>query len=222
MYIQENLTTSSIEVPEISWILPENLEDKFYEFGAFSKLVFNDDKTAIIDIVEDTEKRAKHQAYLSEEQERLAEIEFNRRSFIPSLEASAVTVVKQFLLPMMPLTTDDNENNTLQILLLSGLFDTWVPGAYTAGEIRNVNNQTWTCKTDHSDPEIAPESENWYTYWKPLHGVSAETAHPFVQPHSEDDIYHAGEYAWIHRTLKKCISDTMSDDIDTPDSWADA
>lgn len=222
MYIQENLTTSSIEIPEISWILPAELESKFWQHGSFSKLIFNDDKTAVIDIVEDTGKRAEYEAFIAKEQERIAEEKFNQKSFVPSPEASAVTVVKQFLLPMMPLTTEDGENSTLQILLLSGLFDTWKPGDYAVGEIRNINNQTWTCKTAHNDPKITPESENWFTYWKPLHGVSAETARPFVQPRSEDDVYRTGEYAWIHRVLKKCISDTMADDIENPDSWADA
>ena len=73
MYIQENLTTSSIEIPEISWILPAELESKFWQHGSFSKLIFNDDKTAVIDIVEDTGKRAEYEAFIAKEQERIAE-----------------------------------------------------------------------------------------------------------------------------------------------------
>ena len=45
MYIQESLTTTPHEVPGCSWELSDALAEKFYRFGAFSKLVLNDDRS---------------------------------------------------------------------------------------------------------------------------------------------------------------------------------
>lgn len=61
MYIQKNLTTSSVPVPGLSYELTPVLEQKYHIHGAFSKLVF-DEHGQLINIVEDTEKRAAWQA----------------------------------------------------------------------------------------------------------------------------------------------------------------
>ena len=58
MYIQEDLTTTPYEIPDISWNLTPELQEKFNRYGAFSKLILNEDRTAIADIVEDTSRRA--------------------------------------------------------------------------------------------------------------------------------------------------------------------
>lgn len=58
MYIQKDLTTTPYELPGISWELTDALLEKFHSFQAFSKLVFNEDESEIIDIVENTKFKA--------------------------------------------------------------------------------------------------------------------------------------------------------------------
>lgn len=74
MYIQENLTTTSREVPGISWELSTEMLAKYRKYKAFSKLVLNEDRTAIVDIVEDTERKAAHEAAMAAEQPTDAEL----------------------------------------------------------------------------------------------------------------------------------------------------
>ena len=75
------------------------------------------------------------------------------------------------------ITTDD------QRLRVSGLYQEWTEMAYGVGDIRNANGQTWECFQAH-DPEITPGivpgDPAWFTFWRPLHGKSPETARPFV------------------------------------------
>ena len=74
-------------------------------------------------------------------------------------------------------TTDD------QRIRASGLYDDWTEGTYTVGDIRNAKGQTWECFQAHDTatyPDINPDNDAWYTFWRPLHGTSPETARPFV------------------------------------------
>ena len=89
------------------------------------------------------------------------------------------------------ITTDD------QRLRASGLYQEWTEMAYGVGDIRNANGQTWECFQAH-DPEITPGivpgDPAWFTFWRPLHGKSPETARPFVPVMGAHDMYRAGEY----------------------------
>lgn len=61
MYIQKNLTTSTMPIPGLTYELTPELQAKFWQYKAFSKLVFDEDDN-LVDIVEDTEKRAAFEA----------------------------------------------------------------------------------------------------------------------------------------------------------------
>lgn len=90
------------------------------------------------------------------------------------------------------ITTDD------QRLRASGLYQEWTEMAYGVGDIRNANGQTWECFQAHDpeiNPGIVPDDPAWFTFWRPLHGKSPETARPWVKPkHGTTDLYHQGEY----------------------------
>ena len=94
----------------------------------------------------------------------------------------------------------------------SGLYDDWTEGTYTVGDIRNAQGQTWECFQAHDTatyPDINPAAAAWYTFWRPLHGKSPETARPFTPVQGAHDMYRAGEYMiYTDGLTYKCLSDT--------------
>jgi len=126
------------------------------------------------------------------------------------------------------ITTDD------QKIRASGLYSEWKAGAHTVGEIFNTYstedlndewNQTWECYQNYDNdvyPDIVPGNPAWYTFNRPLHGKSKETARPFVSVQGSHDIYHCGEYMiWTDGTIQKCIAPngTNFSPADYPDGW---
>lgn len=111
--------------------------------------------------------------------------------YIPSVTKSAAAVGKM-LLKTLDITDAEAK------LEVSGLYDAWAPGKYAVGDIRNYAGQTYECHQAHDNavyPDITPDNpQTWATFWRPLHGKSAETARPWVQPmYGTTDMYQAGE-----------------------------
>ena len=99
-----------------------------------------------------------------------------------------------------------------QRLRASGLFADWAAGSYQVGDIRNAKDQTWECFQAHDNatyPDINPDNAAWFTFWRPLHGKSPETARPFTPVQGAHDMYRAGEYMiYTDGLTYKCLSDT--------------
>ena len=136
-------------------------------------------------------------------------------SYIPTQAQSAAVVSRMMLAQMPDLTADDK-------LRVSGLCDTWTAGKYEIGDIRNAGSQTWECFQAHDNatyPDIKPESAAWFTFWRPLHGKTPETARPFVPVQGAHDMYHAGEYAIYEGALHKCVQDTAYSPADYAPAW---
>lgn len=113
------------------------------------------------------------------------------------------------------------ENNAR--LVISVLYPDWAAGAHTVGEIYNADGQTWECFQAYDNatyPDIQPGNAAWYTFNRPLHGTSAATARPFVQPTGAHDMYHAGEYTtWTDGKTYRCKSDTAYSPADYAAAW---
>lgn len=112
---------------------------------------------------------------------------------------------------------DDGEK-----IAVSGLYDRWVLGSYKVGDIRNHGGQTWECFQAHDNaiyPDINPDNPAWYTFWRPLHGKSPETARPWVEPTGAHDIYRAGEYMTYESLLYLCKQDTNFPPDVQPGAW---
>lgn len=114
-------------------------------------------------------------------------------------------------------TTDD------QRLRASGLYQDWALGSYQVGDIRNAKDQTWECFQAHDNatyPDINPDNAAWYTFWRPLHGKSPQTARPFVPVQGAHDMYRAGEYMiWTDGTIQHCKQDTNFSPEEYPQAW---
>lgn len=139
-------------------------------------------------------------------------------SYIPTQAQSAAVVGRMMLAQMPDLTADDK-------LRVSGLYDTWTAGKYETGDIRNAGSQTWECFQAHDNatyPDIKPGSAAWYTFWRPLHGKTPETARPFVPVQGAHDMYRAGEcMVWTDGRIKRATQDTAYSPADYPPAWED-
>lgn len=121
-------------------------------------------------------------------------------------------------------TVDDDDKR----IRASGLYDDWSPGSHFVGEIFNADGQTWECFQAYDNdvyPDIAPGNPAWYTFNRPLHGKTKETARPWVAPMGAHDIYRYGEYmVWIDGidgTVYRCIAanGTNFSPADYPGGW---
>lgn len=113
-----------------------------------------------------------------------------------------------------------------QRIRASGLYEDWTAGAFVAGDIRNVEGQTWECFQAHDNgvyPDIVPGNAAWFTFWRPLHGTSPETARTWVQPqHGTTDTYKAGEcMIWTDGTVKRAKRETNFSPAEYADDWED-
>lgn len=139
--------------------------------------------------------------------------------YIPSEAQSAAAVGRMVLAQMADLDDDSR-------IRVSGLYESWTAGKYEAGNIRNAGGQTWECFQAHDNatyPDIKPGSAAWFTFWRPLHGKSPETARPFVPVQGAHDMYHAGEYmVWTDGCIHGCLRDTAYSPEDFPGAWENA
>lgn len=114
--------------------------------------------------------------------------------------------------------SDDDEK-----IRASGLYDDWTAGNYSVGDIRNANGQTWECFQAHDNatyPDVNPDNAAWYTFWRPMHGKSPETARPFVPVQGAHDMYRAGEYMiYTDGLTYRCKQDTNFSPTDYPQAW---
>lgn len=106
----------------------------------------------------------------------------------------------------------------------SGLYPDWVQGKHPKGEIYNAMGQTWECFSPYDNavyPDIRPGEAAWYTFNRPLHGTSPETARPWVQPeHGTTDMYRAGEYMiYTDKELYRALRDTNFSPEEYPADW---
>ena len=134
--------------------------------------------------------------------------------------ASAVYLAKTLL---SGLTDDD------QKIRASGLYSEWAPGDHKTGETYNAEIDgvlhTWECYADYDNavyPDIKPGEAAWFTFNRPLHGKSRETARPWVKPTHAKDIYLCGEWMiWKDGTYCECLADpgTNYSPEEYPDGW---
>lgn len=108
-------------------------------------------------------------------------------------------------------TVDDDDKR----IRASGLYEDWAPGNHTVGQIYNAEGQTWECYQAYDNavyPDVKPGNAAWFTFSRPLHGKTPETARPWVQPTHSQDIYKPGEcMIWTDGTVQRCVASNGTD-----------
>lgn len=146
---------------------------------------------------------------------------------IPTPIESAVTMMRAAFVQQCPSMEDD------AIIQCSGLVDDWKSGNHLVGEVYNTRSgvhaegreweQTWECYQAYDNavyPDIVPGNSAWYTFNRPLHGKSPETARPFVKVQGAHDMYHSGEYmVWTDGSIYRCLTDTNFSPEEYPNVW---
>ena len=107
-------------------------------------------------------------------------------------------------------------------IVCAALLPEWTEGEHKVGEVYTAEDQVWECYQAYDNstyPDIKPGNAAWYTFNRPMHGTSRETARYFVQPTGAHDIYHAGEWAIHGGKMCRCTQDTAYSPTDYPQAW---
>ena len=150
--------------------------------------------------------------------------------YIPTPEDSAVVMMRAAFAAQAADMEDD------QVIQCSGLADDWAAGDHKVGEVFNTRagvhaegaewDQTWEVYQAYKNdtyPDIKPGNSSWYTFNRPLHGKTPETARPFVPVQGAHDMYRAGEYmVYTDGKIYRCTSDTNFSPEDYPQAWEEA
>ena len=118
------------------------------------------------------------------------------------------------------LAADINDNEKIE---KSYLCQVWAAGNHQTGETYTVDGIIWECFQAYDNstyPDVIPENPAWFTFNRPLHGTTPETAQPWIKPQGSHDMYHIGEYMiYINGLLYKCIFDTNYSPEEYAQAW---
>lgn len=111
------------------------------------------------------------------------------------------------------------EDKTIAISC-SGLFRTWEPGTYKAGDIRTDDGKPYECMQDHDSVTNPDWTIKIRTLWKPYHSRRKEWALPWEQPTGAHDMYKTGEYMiYTDGNTYLCEQDTNFSPKEYPQAW---
>lgn len=131
------------------------------------------------------------------------------------LTMSTANAVRLLMAGKTPETADE-------VIMCSALYDEWEPGSHTAGDVFSVGGDPWECYQSYDNaehPDIAPGGSAWFTFNRPYHGTSRETARNFVHPTGAHDIYKKGEWAVQGGKYTKANQDTTYSLAEYPQAW---
>lgn len=132
-----------------------------------------------------------------------------------TLDESMAAAVRMLLNGTTPQTDDEK-------ITVSALYDEWSAGNHALGEVFTANGEVWEVFQAYDNavyPDINPDNSAWFTFNRPLHGTSSQTARNFVQPTGAHDIYHAGEWAVFDGKFYECTQDTAYSPSDYGQAW---
>lgn len=131
------------------------------------------------------------------------------------LTASTANAVRLLMAGKQPTTADE-------IIMCSALYDEWQEGKHVAGDVFCVGGEPWECFQNYDNAvysDIKPGNSAWYTFNRPFHGTSRETARNFVHPTGAHDTYKAGEWAVQDGKFTKANQDTAYSLAEYPQAW---
>ncbi|GHU84103.1 hypothetical protein FACS1894196_4820 [Clostridia bacterium] len=96
----------------------------------------------------------------------------------------------------------------------------WGAGkAWAAGALCAYTGQPWRCVQGHTAQAGWQPGEGGAALWAPYHGMTPETALPWVAPTGAHDMYRAGEYMTIGGQTWACAQDTAYSPAQYPAAW---
>lgn len=111
------------------------------------------------------------------------------------------------------------EDKTLAISC-AGLFQTWTPGSYKAGDIRTKDGVPYECIVDHDSTVNTDWTIDVRTLWKPYHSRQKGWALPWTAPTGAHDMYKTGEYmVYTDGVTYLCRQDTSYSPTDYAAAW---
>lgn len=131
------------------------------------------------------------------------------------LTVSTANAVRLLMAGKQPTTADE-------IIMCSALYDEWQEGKHVTGDVFCVGGEPWECFQNYDNavyPDIKPGNSAWYTFNRPFHGTSRETARNFVHPTGAHDVYKAGEWAVQDGKFTKANQDTAYSLAEYPQAW---
>lgn len=134
------------------------------------------------------------------------------------LLTSTANMTKLLMKGEKPKTADE-------IIMCSALYDEWMPGKHVTGDIFSVDGDIWECFQNYDNavyPDIAPGGSAWFTFNRPYHGTSRETARMFIHPTGAHDVYKKGEWAIQDGKFTKANQDTAYSLAEYPQAWDEA
>lgn len=138
----------------------------------------------------------------------------------PDLSAAQASQYRMAVDTAVKHVIDDDARITISVL-----YPDWVSGSHAVGDIYNADAQTWECYQAYDNavyPDIRPGQTAWYTFNRPLHGKSPETARPWVAPTGAHDIYKSGEYMiYTDGKTYRCNANTNFSPIDYTEAWTE-
>lgn len=114
------------------------------------------------------------------------------------------------------------EDKTLAISC-AGLFQSWTPGVYKAGDIRTKDGVPYECILEHSSITNPDWTVDVRTLWKPYHSRQKNWALPWTAPTGAHDMYKTGEYmVYTDGITYLCKQDTSYSPADYAAAWETA
>ena len=115
-------------------------------------------------------------------------------------------------------------------ILSINLCPDWAPGDHKAGEVYKTDKlgirQIWECFQAYNNaefPGLIPTDPSWYTFNRPFHGTTPETAMDWVPVYpgaGSHSTYKPGEHMrYTDGFIYKCVSETTYSPEEYADAW---
>ena len=130
----------------------------------------------------------------------------------------SVTQLAKYLLSNTDTVKTDSEK-----ILVSGLYEEWKQGKHPLGEIFIAVDQVWEVIQEYDTNvylDIYPMSNAWFTFHRPLHGTSKDSAMPWIKPqYGTTDMYKKDEIMiYTDSKIYRCVNPNGT--VYSPDEYA--
>lgn len=111
-------------------------------------------------------------------------------------------------------------SDTKEINEYTEILRKWTPGNYVVGDVRVYDGIPYKCIQAHDSTGNETWNPSVASLWMQYHGMSVESARPWIAPTGAHDMYLAGEYMiWTDGLTYRCLSNTNFSPADYAAAW---